>query len=823
MGPSQVGRMCFLNLWWVLIVLTTAHTLAAASVLAPTSSLAAPATQPGARRASARDNTETGIPAVEASCRGRDPRVQLINDHLYVDGRPFFFHACWHEADGNASELRRHRLNTVSVRLDHPLAVTASQAAAGAGLLVMPFALKPDIVLGNLDRIADLAANDWVLAWVVGDDLDASHVNAALAARDSVRAIDPQGRPTTLDAISSYRMFATMTDMWSMYAYPLVKPNRYPLNGSKPGGLCEYGRWLVDMRKLGYAGPESTATRRLFWTSTQAHVQNNYSLKFLGGPGRPSRFPDGDHLRLIAAHAISAGAQGLLWFRERMLQSSFHGADRYARVAVIGCELDVVGPLVAAAESTGARLATSDSTVWATPIHLANARLISLIDTGYFHHYQPDRAEVQDLRIVDSLGGNLYQIGYGLTPVQNGAISFFLSTWILETDDLSLVDELQARHDGVCDSMAAFAIEELAARIAKVEAVIPKYDPAELDSLAVARDHLMAAQACGSPVCAGLQAERGLAYLRQTQHRLWQTAWTPEILDLGIERRDFYVLADSIDVIRCLQSGECWSGELLCNGAFSSDTCWTGDLRLSDSIFRSPPAALRLLGVPPKRAGREDPSAVVYSTEPVEAETGQWWQLEGWIYIPEDLGSMTAGITVSLLGRDGAGALIFEASQDGFVDSTPDWVPVRLVRRLPTAGIASLQVRLALYGAGEAYCDDFSLRRLDAAPPAAAPGGPPESEPSRVEMPRFRAASPGVGGLTMHCHLPRPGMASLRIFDVRGRLVRSLLAQALAAGPHTMIWDGRDHEGRRMPSGLYLLRLDALGHSMRGKVVLITR
>lgn len=56
--------------------------------------------------------------------------------------------------------------------------------------------------------------------------------------------------------------------------------------------------------------------------------------------------------------------------------------------------------------------------------------------------------------------------------------------------------------------------------------------------------------------------------------------------------------------------------------------------------------------------------------------------------------------------------------------------------------------------------------------------------------------------------LAEGGPAELRVFDVSGRSVRSLLRGMLDAGTHRAEWDGRDDHGRVVPSGVYLARLE---------------
>lgn len=46
----------------------------------------------------------------------------------------------------------------------------------------------------------------------------------------------------------------------------------------------------------------------------------------------------------------------------------------------------------------------------------------------------------------------------------------------------------------------------------------------------------------------------------------------------------------------------------------------------------------------------------------------------------------------------------------------------------------------------------------------------------------------------------------IRIHDVRGRLIRTLIDESQPAGRHEVVWDGTDNSGRRVASGTYYLR-----------------
>lgn len=55
----------------------------------------------------------------------------------------------------------------------------------------------------------------------------------------------------------------------------------------------------------------------------------------------------------------------------------------------------------------------------------------------------------------------------------------------------------------------------------------------------------------------------------------------------------------------------------------------------------------------------------------------------------------------------------------------------------------------------------------------------------------------------------RPGPVRARVFDIRGRLVRTLSAsREVFAGEHALAFDGRGDSGKPLPSGIYLFRIE---------------
>lgn len=81
--------------------------------------------------------------------------------------------------------------------------------------------------------------------------------------------------------------------------------------------------------------------------------------------------------------------------------------------------------------------------------------------------------------------------------------------------------------------------------------------------------------------------------------------------------------------------------------------------------------------------------------------------------------------------------------------------------------------------------------------------------------------NPFSGSTTMSFELPQAGPAELAIYDVGGRLVRTLRSGSLASGLHEERWDGVDDRGSRLPSGVYFARLEWHGTVATRKLVLL--
>jgi hypothetical protein len=132
------------------------------------------------------------------------------------------------------------------------------------------------------------------------------------------------------------------------------------------------------------------------------------------------------------------------------------------------------------------------------------------------------------------------------------------------------------------------------------------------------------------------------------------------------------------------------------------------------------------------------------------------------------------------------------------------------IARLSLATPGVVKVRLAevdLRGVDGRPIDDLgtkiALRPSDAGKPSAESPAPVCYQLVGARPNPFNAATEIV------FRLPRDTHVELRIYDVRGRLVRTLAQQVLPAGEHAVTWNGRDARNKTLSSGVYFYVIKA--------------
>jgi hypothetical protein len=66
-----------------------------------------------------------------------------------------------------------------------------------------------------------------------------------------------------------------------------------------------------------------------------------------------------------------------------------------------------------------------------------------------------------------------------------------------------------------------------------------------------------------------------------------------------------------------------------------------------------------------------------------------------------------------------------------------------------------------------------------------------------------------------------PGPVSLKIHNLQGALVQTLITGTMTAGRHRITWNGRDHLGQPVASGIYLVSLTAGEYRGQRKLVML--
>jgi hypothetical protein len=104
---------------------------------------------------------------------------------------------------------------------------------------------------------------------------------------------------------------------------------------------------------------------------------------------------------------------------------------------------------------------------------------------------------------------------------------------------------------------------------------------------------------------------------------------------------------------------------------------------------------------------------------------------------------------------------------------------------------------------------------VPSAPPALlAPLAPGDGSALTISPNPFR------DGTGIHFQLgSSQGLVRISVFDVGGRLVREIFSGSLTAGSHEYQWDGRNEQGLKSPGGIYFIRLQIPGTTLKNKVV----
>jgi hypothetical protein len=81
--------------------------------------------------------------------------------------------------------------------------------------------------------------------------------------------------------------------------------------------------------------------------------------------------------------------------------------------------------------------------------------------------------------------------------------------------------------------------------------------------------------------------------------------------------------------------------------------------------------------------------------------------------------------------------------------------------------------------------------------------------------------NPMRNNTTIRYQLPKKEKVSLKIYDVVGRLVKTLIDESKEPGYYTIHWHGDDDRGRKASSGVYFYRMETSVYMNAKKIVLL--
>ncbi|HEU4765585.1 MAG TPA: FlgD immunoglobulin-like domain containing protein, partial [Candidatus Eisenbacteria bacterium] len=95
------------------------------------------------------------------------------------------------------------------------------------------------------------------------------------------------------------------------------------------------------------------------------------------------------------------------------------------------------------------------------------------------------------------------------------------------------------------------------------------------------------------------------------------------------------------------------------------------------------------------------------------------------------------------------------------------------------------------------------------------------SGPAPVALDLRVAPVPSHLQTSLAFELPRSGPVTIAVYDVAGRVVRTLVSETRPAGHHQTTWDGRTRSGSPAPAGIYFARLEEGGARVTRRIVLM--
>ncbi|MBD3367827.1 MAG: T9SS type A sorting domain-containing protein [Candidatus Eisenbacteria bacterium] len=183
------------------------------------------------------------------------------------------------------------------------------------------------------------------------------------------------------------------------------------------------------------------------------------------------------------------------------------------------------------------------------------------------------------------------------------------------------------------------------------------------------------------------------------------------------------------------------------------------------------------------------------------------------------------GLFVELVGTDGAVDTLDFIGSGGALGELGsignDWLEYRY------AGLGepgdTVRVRFRFHSDGSevvegVHIDDVSIVTVSGSTGTSVPGG---TMPEPMALLHQNSPNPFTPSTTIRFTTPSPGHVVVAVYNVQGRLIKTLLDDYVGAGEHAVVWDGRDELGGEIAAGVYLYRLSYGGREESRKMLLV--
>ena len=128
------------------------------------------------------------------------------------------------------------------------------------------------------------------------------------------------------------------------------------------------------------------------------------------------------------------------------------------------------------------------------------------------------------------------------------------------------------------------------------------------------------------------------------------------------------------------------------------------------------------------------------------------------------------------------------------------------------------QVSLQVYFSDDCGSPHNQTVTVNLAPPVPTPVSPHVTYENRLEA---NVPNPFNPSTTIHYELAQSGRATLGVYDVSGKLVRTLVDREHNVGSYEARWDGRNDSGASVASGVYFYRLESGRFMQTRRMVLL--